>query len=246
LYNNLRILLKGKPGYSEISFEADNGKTYHGMLYQAADVKAPLLIHFGGNGECSYIDMRNREVNNQWKYFEGYHQLSVDYEGYGLNEGSTHYLNMYEQALAVYDYAVTLPNADAGHIVAMGYSLGTGSAVYMSANRPVAGLILAAPYANGYDLYNNVIPAFYGPAKALVRQKLPSDRYAPDVTCPVLVIAGRKDEVVPFSSSERLSALFSGDTELMALEHASHGSIFQTTGVMDKIKAFLERPPTYN
>jgi dienelactone hydrolase len=38
------------------------------------------------------------------------------------------------------------------HIVSMGYSMGTGSAVYLAANRPVVGLVLGAPCANGYDL----------------------------------------------------------------------------------------------
>ena len=44
---------------------------------------------------------------------------------------------MYEETLAVYDYAVTLTSVDDNCIVAMGYSLGTGCAVYLAAQRPV-------------------------------------------------------------------------------------------------------------
>jgi hypothetical protein len=122
----------------------------------------------------------------------------------------------------------------------MGFSLGTGSVVYLAAHRPVAGAILVSPYANGYDLYNNVLPMFFGPMRALVRQKLPSDEFAPDVTCPVLIIASRRDEIVPFSSSERLALLFPGDVDFMALDSALHNDMFRAEGVFDRIRRFLE------
>lgn len=234
-----RNFLAGRPGFREVQFTAENGKTYHGMMYQASGEPAPLVIYFGGNGEVSYRNLRNREEQGQWRYFPGYHYLFVDYEGYGINNGKTNYLNMYEHALAVYDYAAALPGVDDKHIVAMGYSLGTGSALYLAANRPVAGLILATPYANGYDLYNNMLPIFYGPMRLLVKQKLPSDRYAPNVTCPVLIIASHADEVIPLLSSERLSERFGGDVEFMTLNDALHSKIFQTDGVFDKVQFFL-------
>ena len=235
-----REFLQGKPGYSEVEFTAENGKTYHGMLYRQANEAAPLVIYFGGNGECSYQRMRGLEENNRWRYYAGYNYLYMDYEGYGLNDGKTDYLNMYEEALAVFDYAVTLPNVDSNHIVVMGYSLGTGSAIYLAANRTVAGLILAAPYDNGINLYNNMLPIFYGPMELLVKQKLPSDAYATSVTCPVLLIASHSDGTVPYSESERLSKLFSGDVDFVTLESEGHNDLFAGAGVYERIQGFLE------
>jgi len=233
--------LKDRSGYSEIAFiNWEIGKIYQGVMYQATEEKAPLLIYFGGNGEVSYRHMRNREEQGAWEYFSGYNYLYIDYEGYGQNGGQTNYRNMYEQSLAVYDYAVTLPNVDSEQIVTMGYSLGTGSAVYLAAHRPVAGLILAAPYANGYDLYNGMLPIFVGPFKSLVKQKLPSDEYAPSVMCPALIIASRDDEMVPFASSERLSKLFSGSVEFVELNNVSHNGIFSEKDVYNKVQSFLE------
>jgi hypothetical protein len=49
-----RNFLLNRPGFEEVSFTAQNGKTYHGMIYRAIDETAPLLIYFGGNGENSY------------------------------------------------------------------------------------------------------------------------------------------------------------------------------------------------
>ena len=245
-----REFLLTRQGYQEVQFTAENGKTYHGMMYRASDDTMPddtipddtlpLVIYFGGNGEVSYRNLRNHEQRDDWQYFAGYHYLFIDYEGYGLNDGKPHYLNMYEQALAVFDYAAALPYVDNSHIVTMGYSLGTGNAVYLAANRPVAGLILAAPYANGYDLYNNLLPIFKGPMRLLVKQKLPSDQYAPNVTCPVLVIASRNDEEVPFSSSEQLAELFGGEVEFFSLENTLHNHIFGADGVFDNVQSILE------
>jgi len=235
-----REFLQNRPGFYEIAFTAGNNKNYHGMMYRAAKEKSPLVIYFGGNGECSYRHMRNIEAQNLWPYYAGFNYLYVDYDGYGFNDGRTNFRNMYEGALAAYDYAVTLPNVDPERIVAMGFSLGTGSAVYLAANRPVAGLILAAPYANGYDLYNNVLPIFYGPMKLLVRQKLPSDEYAPKVTSPVLIIASRNDEIIPFSSSEQLSKLFSGGVDFIELLNVYHNDIFRAEGVLNRVQYFLE------
>jgi pimeloyl-ACP methyl ester carboxylesterase len=180
------------------------------------------------------------EAQGMWSYYNDYSLLCIDYEGYGLNEGSPHYLNMYEEALAIYDYAITLPDVDTSNIVAMGYSLGTGSATYLAANRDVTGLILVSPYANGYDLYNNVLPIFYGILKPLVKHKLPSDEYAPMVSAPVLMFASKSDEVVPYESSQKLSERFTSPVEFVTVDWAYHTGIYGADDVYSKIKTFLE------
>jgi pimeloyl-ACP methyl ester carboxylesterase len=234
-----RDYLLGRSGYSDIEFNDENGRVYHGMMYRAADEKAPLVIYFGGNGEVSYQRMRGLEEKRRWPYFAGYHFICIDYEGYGLNGGKTGQRSMYEGALAAYDYAAALPDVDASHIAVMGYSIGTGSAVRLAAARPAAGLILVAPYAGGLDFYNEFLPIFYGPLKLLVKYEFPSYEYAPNVTCPSLVVASRGDKTIPFASSERLSKLFSGRVDFIGLDTEDHGGLF-TAGVYDMIKSFLE------
>jgi len=236
-----RLYLENLPDFTEVSFTAENGKTFHGVFFQANDERSPLVIYFGGNAEVSFRHMRVREIRNDWEYFPGHHYLFIDYEGYGLNEGRPHYRNILEQALAVFDFAVTLPNVDYERIIVKGYSLGTGPAIYLAAHRPVVGVILATPYASGYDLFNNVIPIFHGPIRVLVRQKFPSYRYAPNVTAPILVVASRSDEIIPFASTNRLVDLFSGDVEFMTLENVSHNDIFLVDDVFEAIRTFLEQ-----
>jgi pimeloyl-ACP methyl ester carboxylesterase len=184
--------------------------------------------------------MRAREILGHWQYFPGFHYLFIDYQGYGLNEGRTHYQNMYKTALAAYEYATNHPYVHSNKIVVMGFSLGTASAVYLAANRPVEGLILLTPYSRGVDLYNNLLPIFHGPMTLLVRQNLPSYQYAPLVNSPVLIIASQDDEIIPFSSSKELSTFFQREVEFMELRGARHNDVFRWPGVMDKIQWFLE------
>ena len=238
--HNSRAVLQDIPEFHEVEFVAENGKTYHGVMRKNGNEVAPLVIYFGGNGEVSYTHMHGWELLNNWNHIAGYHYLFIDYDGYGLNSGRTNYRNMYETALAAYEYAINHPFVDSSRIVVMGFSLGTSSAVYLAANRCVAGLILLAPYANGYDLYNSVLPIFRGPMRLLVRQKFPSDQYAPNVSCPVLIIASAHDEIIPIASARNLGKLFPGEVDFKELQGVSHNGIFQAQGVMGRIQSFLE------
>jgi len=225
--------------FTEVQFVGSNGKTYHGMLHQPRNEILPLIIYFGGNGEVSHTHMRMRETLGHWELFNGFHYLFVDYDGYGLNEGRAHYQNMYEGALEIFDYAKNLPFVDDTRIVVMGFSIGTGSAVYMAAHRPVAATILLTPFANGYDLYNNLLPIFHGPMRLLVRQKLPSDLHAPNITSPTLIIASRADEIIPFASSQRLADLVGGETTFIGIDGVSHNGMFVDATVLEEIPLFL-------
>ena len=235
------LYVQGRPEFHEVEIITEDEKVHHGVMRRVQDRRAPLIIYFGGNAEVSYGHMYSMNRSNMWPYFSGYHYLFIDYDGYGLNRGRANYQNMQEVALAAFDYAVSHPYVDSRHIVVMGFSLGTHSAVYLAANRPVEGLILLAAYANGYDLYNNVLPIFRGPMTGLVRQKLPSDYYAPMVSSPVLIIASYTDEIIPYDSAEYLSTLFPGSVDFMTLMGVSHNEVFVADGVPERIQSFLER-----
>ena len=234
-----RSRLKELPEFHEVEFIGTNGKTYHGMLRKDGDQVRPLILYFGGNGEVSYSHMWFREQMGHWDLFEGFHYLFVDYDGYGLNSGRTHYRNMYEGALEIFDYASSLSFVDTKKIVVMGFSIGTGSAVYLSANRPVQATILISPYANGFDLFNNVLPIFHGPLRHLVRQRIPSDLYARKITTPTLVIASQADRIVPYSSSVQLSHELAGEVTMVTLERASHNDVLTDRNTNQNIHWFL-------
>ena len=213
-------------------------KTWHGMLRRAeTDDPSPLILLFCGNGQNAAQVMRGIDQSGMWPH-KDYSYLLMDYAGYGINGGLPSARDMCEEALAAFDYASTLPGVSG--VIAGGYSIGTGPATYLAAHREVAGLFLLAPFANSYDLYNSVLPIFYGPLRLAVKHKFLSDEYAQAVRVPALVAASRDDEVIPFASSETLYSRLGGESIFIPLTGVGHGSFLFNRTVLDGIEAYLE------
>ena len=106
-----------------------------------------------------------------------------------------------------------------------GYSIGTGPANYVAANRETAALALIAPYVDGYDLYNNFLPVFRSPLlRGLVTFKMESCVFAKSVKVTPLVIASADDRTVPLASSESLASSYHNAT-LQRLDGRSHAGL---------------------
>lgn len=219
--------------------EIQNGKyTCVGWLHRC-DESRKTLVYFGGNSQISALNMQNWDINECWKYFDDYNVLSVDYPGYGESGGSPSEKSIFETVNSVMRY-VSADETLNEKIVVMGFSLGTGAAVYASANYEVSGLILAAPYDEMASAYNNFANIFHGAAKKLIIYPFKSYKYAKDVTEPVLIFASRDDEVIPYNSSERLSKNFA-DAELFTVSGLKHNEILWNEEVVKKINLFLKK-----
>jgi hypothetical protein len=95
--------------------------------------RSPLILYFGGSSQ---------EVSNMIPYFqgvEGWSTALVNYRGYGLSEGNPSEENFFQDAALIYDTLSKREDIDSRRIVPMGWSLGTGVAVYLSEQRPVHG-----------------------------------------------------------------------------------------------------------
>ena len=232
---------------SRAEFEAveftSNRRTHHGILRRSPtrDEPSPLIIFFYGNAQNAAGTMLSLDRFRIWPYFLDFHCLIVDYAGYGPGRWRRPSArNMYADALKIFDFARTLPGVS--QIIVAGYSLGTAPAVYLAAHREVDGLFLLAPFANVYDLFNNVLPIFHGPLRLLARHKFYSDRYAQMVNIPVLLVASRDDEIVPFASAERLNSRFAGETNFVTLygvRHVRHNEILFHRDSLESVREYL-------
>ncbi len=240
-------------GMEELSIETDSGKL-GGWFYHHGGDGAPLLLYFAGNGECAASWMhKNHEKDDFAKYYgemlngpgftgkslSNYNIAAVDYPGYGTSEGTCSDEAIRAMALAVYDAMAKRPEVDAGRIVVMGYSLGTGPANYVAGNRDVAGLILQAPYQNGYDLFNSQMPVFYGPLRILVTYEMPSNEFARNVQVVPLIFATQEDQVVPYESSEALSKIYPMGCRFISLTGFGHNGFGGNERVAEEIGKYL-------
>ncbi len=221
----------------ELQFETENG-TLHGWFLHNTGGSAPTVLYFGGNNEdAASRVLALMEDETLRSVFDGYHFAYVDYPGYGHSEGTASEKSFQEMGLAVYDSLMN--REDVSRIVLMGYSIGTGVANYVASERQPAGLILMAPYADGYDLYNGYVNIFHGPLKALVSFKMKSVKYAEKVDVKPLVLASKADEEVPYESSVRLFEKYKKGCNFVTIDDIGHNDFWGTQEVLDEIKKYL-------
>jgi pimeloyl-ACP methyl ester carboxylesterase len=126
------------PQAKSVFLSAADGTRIHAWHLPAGPA---LVLYFGGNAEeVSWMlePARAETPGMSW--------LLMDYRGYGQSEGSPSEKALIADALALYDHAAKLPGVDARRIYAFGRSLGSGVAVALAAERPLAGVVLVTPY----------------------------------------------------------------------------------------------------
>ena len=200
----------------EIEVEED---TYLNCLHlKNGSSKGVILFLHGNRGS-------NRRCLRQASVFLGsdYDIFMPDYRGYGKSDGAIEsQKELLSDVQAVYDHLLT--QYEESDIAVVGYSLGTGPASYLAANNDPKHLFLVAPYTSFVDLKNQrfpLVPDF------LVKYPLNNTKFIPQSSCPVALFHAPGDQVIPYSSSERLFALDKNRIDMITLAGAGHrGSIF--------------------
>lgn len=224
----------------ELCLETDDGALYGWILHTGQEESAPTVLYFADSGE----DAAGRvlallEDEQKLSVFDGCNFACVDYPEYGKSEGSISEASIKNMALYAYD--ALLSRSDVDRLVLMGCGLGTGVANYVASERQPSGLVLMAPYAEGYDLYNSYINIFHGPLKALAGFKMKSYKYAEAVTVKPLLLASNADKTVPYESSVRLFERYKNGCNFVTVDETGHDEFWETREVLDEIKDYLEK-----
>ena len=193
----------------------------------------PLVIYFGGNAE---------EVSwllPEWPRVSDWALLLVNYRGYGLSGGRPSEQVMYRDALALYDRVLPRSDVDSAHVVVFARSLGTGVATYLASRRPVAGVVLVSPYDSLVELARGVYPLL--PVKLLLRHRFDSAARAPQITAPLLAIAGAQDTLIRPERSRALVQAWGGPARLEVLGGVEHNDVHLHPAYWSLIVAFLRK-----
>lgn len=173
------------------------------------------VMYFGGNAEDVSASLPELSAA-----FPGHAVFLMHYRGYGGSTGSPSEAALQKDALLLYDN-VRIQHPE---VVVVGRSLGSGIAVRLAAQRPVARLVLVTPYDSLQDLAASLYPIF--PVRWLLADKYESGRYAPLVTAPTILIAAERDDVIPRSSTDQLHARFApGVAKFVVLPGTGHNTI---------------------
>ena len=228
--------LIGKDYFQQVSIPTMSG-LMHGWLYRKFDEKAPLIIFFNGAGECAaetVAKFYKEEILSN--YFPEYNFLCTDYPGYGLSEGKATEATMKKMALDTFDTAIQWDFVDPSNVTAIGYSIGTGTASYLAAQRDLDSCVLLAPYEKYWDNYLRNLDFYAKRSVEKVKRtsglqktffKLiwgynvnPYD-YAPSIEEPVLIIASTADTTIIHEASVKVADRISS-CELVTLTEIKH------------------------
>lgn len=221
----------GLPQAQEILLETADGETIIAW-HVAPRAEKPLVIYFHGNGGS----LRLRVDRFARLVADGNGLLAASYRGYGGSSGRPTEAGLIEDARAAYEYAAgRYPD----RIVLWGESLGTAVAIALAAEKPVAKLILDAPFTSALDLAATIY--WFLPVRYLMRDTFRSDLRIAQVKVPVLVLHGDADAVVPIVYGERLLEMIPGRKQMVRFAGGAHVDL-DRHGAIDAALKFLSEP----
>ena len=155
------------------------------------------LLFFHGN--AGSLENRIYKLNDLSKLDLNY--LIVAYRGFSGNKGSPSEQGLYKDARAA-KYWLNLNNISDQNIIVYGESLGTAVAIDLAKDHKFAGIILESPFTSMLKLSRKYYP--WAPTGLLLKDKYESDKKINKVFSPILILHGRKDNIVPFEMGEAL------------------------------------------
>jgi len=176
------------------------------------------LLFSHGNAE----DLGETIFFLQTFYDAGFSVMAYDYRGYGTSSGKPSEQGVYEDVDAAYDYLTKQLHEPPSRIISMGRSLGCGAAIHLAARRPVAGLIVEAPFLSAFRVLTRV--------RVLPWDKFNNARDIRDVHVPVLIVHGRNDQIVPFWHGEKLFEKANEPKTFLPIDGAGHNDVVLVAG----------------
>lgn len=178
--------------------------------------KAILYCH--GNAEdLTSLDGRFDELIS-----DGVTVVSFDYPGYGLSSGSPSEEGCYRSCHAVYDWLIQERKFSPQDIFVVGFSIGSGVATELASTKPVGGLWLEAPFLSAPRAFTRI--------RMLVVDSFPNIKRITDVTCPIVIMHGTKDGIIPFKQGKRLFEEATTTKHFITVEGAGHANLIETFG----------------
>ncbi len=168
-----------------------------------------------------------------------------DYRGYGFSAGVPDVAAFQADGLRIVD-AVAGP-APSTRVVAFGFSLGTAVAAYVAAHRPLAGLILAAPFPTARDEFPvfarlNGLPPQVAASVVIGADAIAAFDEAGFVArsrAPLLILHGTADEAVPIALGRAVFAASAAPQKrFVELPGAKHDDAPGAPAALDAVRSF--------
>jgi len=208
-------------GFTEVTVATEDGERLDGWWRPPPSGGGVVLYLHGTPGTLPDYGWRLAQLQKS-----GLSILGIDWRGYGGSTGQPTELGLRADARAAFDFVRAA--ARGSRIAVFGESLGTGPAIALARERPVAGVLLNAPYASVRRLFELRGPPL--PYRWLMNDPFDSEALIGDLNVPVLILHGTADPAIPIAEARRLYAAAREPKQIIVIEGAGHGDAWEGGG----------------
>ena len=214
----------------EYNLETKDGAIINGLHFKAERTRGVIL----------YLKGNSKSMKGWGKFAvdftrHGYDVIMVDYRGFGKSIGKRTQENLKKDLQYVYNKIKE--RVPEHYIVLYGRSLGSGFATKLASMNHPKMLILDAPYYSLLKVTGRYMA--FMPLSILLKYPMPTYKWLQYVTCPIHIIHGTNDKLIPFTSSVKLSKINPSRTRLWPVIDGGHKNLNNFESYHDMLKEII-------
>jgi alpha-beta hydrolase superfamily lysophospholipase len=197
----------------EYNMETRDGAIINGLRFRVEKPKGVVL----------YLKGNSKSIKGWGKFAvdftrHGYDVFMLDYRGFGKSTGRRSQKAIKRDLQAVYNKIRERTSEE--NIIIYGRSLGSGFAAKLASINNPKMLVLDAPYYSLTKVTARYMP--FMPLSVLIKYPLPTHKWLKYVQCPIHIIHGTNDKLIPYKTSVKLSKVNPKLTKLHTVIGGGH------------------------
>ncbi len=201
----------------EYNLETRDGAVINGLLFKPKNRSKGVVLYLKGN---------SKSIKGWGKFAvdftrHDYSVLMVDYRGFGKSTGRRSQKAIKRDLQEIYN--LIKEKATEERIIVYGRSLGSGFAAKLASMNNPKMLILDAPYYSLTKVTGRYMP--FMPLSIIMKYPLPTYKWLKYVKCPIHIIHGTNDKLIPFKTSVKLSQIQPKITRLYTVIGGGHKNL---------------------
>ena len=201
----------------EYNLETRDGAKINGLLFKSKNEPKGIVLYLKGNSQS--IKGWGKFAVDFTRY--DYSVFMVDYRGFGKSTGRRSQKAIKRDLQEVYNKLKEKTSED--NIILYGRSLGSGFASKLASMNNPRMLVLDAPYYSLKKVTGRYMP--FMPLSILMKYPLPTYKWLKYVKCPIHIIHGTHDKLIPFKTSVKLSQIQPKITRLYTVIGGGHQNL---------------------
>ncbi|MEW6757067.1 MAG: alpha/beta hydrolase [Acidobacteriota bacterium] len=219
--------------FEDVRLCTHDGVAIHGWYVHREGARGTLVFFHGNAGNLSDRVGKVRLFHDM-----GLNVLAVDYRGYGESGGIASEEGTYADGAAAVAEAMRR-QGDRQRLVFFGESLGGAVGVEAARRIHPGALVLESAFTSIPDMAKTLYP--WLPVSRLLKIRYDSLDRMGGLSCPVMVLHSREDEIVPFEMGRRLYERAPGPKVFQVLKGGHNdGGLLASPEAQEVLRRFLE------